>query len=133
MKLPEEILFLTVEDVVFLHARGIDLYGGAHGTRDLGLVESAALAAQQTFGGQFLCTTLEEIAATYWYNLANNHGFIDGNKRVALRAADVFLARNGFDLELQPDKAAEVTEGVASGKISKGELIEIVRRSIRPL
>jgi death-on-curing protein len=133
MSAPEEITFLSVEDVIYLHKKGIELYGGSHVVRDLGLVESATMAAQQSFGGNFLCSDLAEMAATYWFNLAKNHGFIDGNKRVALRAADVFLAQNDFDLNLTPDKAAEVTADVAASKMSKDELIDLVRNSIRPI
>lgn len=129
----EELVFLTLDDVVELHRRGIELYGGSHGARDLGLVESATMAAQQSFGGEFLCKDLAEMAATYWYNLAKNHGFIDGNKRVALRAADVFLALNGFDLDLTADEAAEITENLAASALTKEQLIELTRASIRPI
>ena len=130
MKPAEDTVFLTVDEVIYLHGRGIDLYGGSHGIRDFGLVESATLAAQQSFGGEFLCQSIEEMATTYWFNLANNHGFIDGNKRVALRAADVFLARNGFDLNLSQEEAAVTTERVAAGEVSKLELLEIVKQSV---
>lgn len=129
----EELVFLTLDDVVELHRRGIELYGGSHGARDLGLVESATMAAQQSFGGEFLCKDVAEMAATYWYNLAKNHGFIDGNKRVALRAADVFLALNGFDLDLTADEAAEITENLAASALTKEQLIELTRASIRPI
>jgi len=72
----QEIRFLSVEQVIQLHADAIRLYGGDPGMRDFGLVESATLAPQQTWGGEFLCKDIAEMAATYWYNLTSNHGFV---------------------------------------------------------
>jgi death-on-curing protein len=129
---PSEIRFLTVEQVVQLHADGIRLYGGDPGIRDYGLVESATLAPQQTWGGEFLCKDIAEMAATYWYNLTSNHGFVDGNKRVGLAACDVFLLMNQLDLSLSDTgEAIEVALKVASSEMTKEELTELLRAQIR--
>jgi len=60
----EEPRFLTLDEVLSLHADGIANFGGDPGVRDLGLIESATMAAQQTWGGEFLCSDLAEMAAT---------------------------------------------------------------------
>jgi death-on-curing protein len=88
--------FLTVEDVLELHARSLDRFGGGEGIRDRGLLESAVAAPQAGFGGQFAHSDLYEMAAAYAFHIAQNQPFVDGNKRAGLGAALVFLvSRNG--------------------------------------
>lgn len=89
--------FLTVADVVGIHAILIRRYGGARGVRDPGALE-AALFRPQT--GYYLDIVAE--AAALMESLAVNHPFIDGNKRVAFAAADVFLRINGWRLRRAP-------------------------------
>src|SRR5260370_25126453 len=76
--------------------RRIELVGGSCGVRDQGAVESAVFRPQT---GYYNC--IEEEAAALMESLGNNHGFIDGNKRIAFTAADVFLRRNGFYLAVE--------------------------------
>lgn len=64
--------FLSVEQVVRLHANQIDAYGGQHGVRDQGLLESAVAQPAAMFGGQFLCADLAEMAASYLFHIACN-------------------------------------------------------------
>ena len=90
--------FLELDDVFDLHADGIQRYGGDRGIRDQGLIESAVAVPRQSFGGEYLHTTLFEMAAAYAFHLAENQAFVDGNKRVGLAAATAFLAMNGYDL-----------------------------------
>lgn len=83
--------YLSVGDVLEMHARLIDAYGGAHGLRDPGALE-AALFRPQT--GYYADVVAE--AAALLESLAINHPFLDGNKRIAFAAADVFLRLNGL-------------------------------------
>lgn len=78
-----EPLFLTLDEVLEIHQQQIDLYGGSHGLRDPGALESAVATPQCTFGDEYLHTTIWEMAAAYLYHLVENHPFIDGNKRSA--------------------------------------------------
>lgn len=87
--------FLTVAEVYRMQHRLIELFGGRYGVRDHGAVEAAVFRPQT---GYYNC--IEEEAAALMESLVNNHGFIDGNKRIAFTAADVFLRRNGFYLEV---------------------------------
>ncbi|MBN2475130.1 MAG: type II toxin-antitoxin system death-on-curing family toxin [Pirellulales bacterium] len=89
--------FLSVEDVLVLHANQIGLYGGDQGVRALGLLESAITQPQATFGGQVLHEFPFEMAAAYFFHILQNHPFIDGNKRTGTVAALVFLDLNGIE------------------------------------
>lgn len=90
----EDPEFLTVDDVIDLHRDQIEQYGGDPGIRDRGLIEAAVAMPQQSFGGQFLHVDLFEMAAAYAFHLAESQAFLDGNKRVGLAAAYVFLELN---------------------------------------
>ncbi|HYQ81440.1 MAG TPA: Fic family protein, partial [Anaeromyxobacteraceae bacterium] len=72
--------FLTLDEVLALHADQIGRYGGSPGLRDLGLLESALAAPRATFGGEHLHGSLPEMAAAYLFHLVRNHPFVDGNK-----------------------------------------------------
>jgi len=90
--------YLALEDALYIHAEQLRLFGGAEGIRDFGLIESALLRPQTGYYAD-----LVEQAAALWESLAMNHGFIDGNKRVAFACMDIFLGLNGARLEAQPD------------------------------
>src|SRR6202165_2990017 len=82
--------YLTVAEVLAMHADQIERYGGSHGVRDPGLLE-AALYRQQT---GYYADLIEE-AAALWESLSQNHAFLDGNKPTAFAATYTFLAING--------------------------------------
>lgn len=82
--------YLTIEDALAIHAEQIETFGGSAGVRDRGLIEAALLRPQTGYYGDVI-----EEAAALWESLAMNHGFVDGNKRVALACTEVFLEANG--------------------------------------
>jgi death on curing protein len=84
------LIFLTLDHVLRLHDREIQLFGGSNGIRDIKLIESAIAQPHQAFGGEYFHKTLAEMAAAYLFHLAKNHGFVDGNKRIAFVAALTF-------------------------------------------
>ena len=129
----DEPLFLTVGEVLRLHDTQLDLYGGRPGLRDPGLLRSALAMPSMTFSGEFLHPDVFEMAAAYLFHLARDHPFNDGNKRVALHAAYVFLALNGFRLDAEPEQLYDLTMAVASGRIGKSEAAALFRRSSSPL
>src|SRR5205807_8793046 len=86
--------YLTVAEVLAMHDDQIERYGGSPGVRDQGLLE-AALYRPQT--GHY--ADLIEEAAALWESLAQNHSFVDGNKRTAFAAMYTFLAINGLRSE----------------------------------
>lgn len=93
------ILYLTPQQVLFIHARLIETTGGAHGLRDLGLLQSAVVQPQTTFDGADLYPDLWHKAAALLESLAQNHPFVDGNKRTAITATAMFLRQNGYALQ----------------------------------
>ena len=84
--------YLTVAEVLAMHADQIQLYGGSHGIRDQGLLEAALFRPQTGYYADLI------EAAALWESLAQNHAFIDGNKRTAFAATYTFLAINGARL-----------------------------------
>jgi death-on-curing protein len=85
--------YLTVAEVLAMHADLIERYGGSHGVRDQGLLEAALYRPQTGYYADLI-----EEAAALWESLAQNHPFIDGNKRTAFAATYTFLAINGARL-----------------------------------
>jgi len=126
MKEPE---FLTLAEVVDLHRRLIDEYGGAPGIRDLGLLEAALAIPQATFGGQYLHGSVFEMAAAYLYHLCRDHPFVDGNKRASLAATLVFLSLNGIETEGFDEETLYIlTTRAASGEATKSMISEELAR-----
>ena len=93
-------LYLTLDELLLLHAALIARHGGAPGVRDTGLVESALARARSGYYG-----SLSEQAAALLQSFAMNHAFVDGNKRVAWAASMVFLRMNGYRLKVSADDA----------------------------
>ena len=122
-------IFLTLAQVLCLHARQIERFGGDPGVRDLKLVESAVAQPQQGFGGEFFHKTLAEIAAAYLFHLVQNHGFIDGNKRAGAAAALVFLELNGIDTDpIDDDEMESLTLAIACGQADKSAAAQFFAR-----
>lgn len=95
-----QIYFLDLEQVLVIHTDQIERYGGSHGLRDLGLLESAIYRPQTTFGGQDLYPSIFNKAAALFQSLIMNHPFVDGNKRTATTSVLVFLETNGYSLKV---------------------------------
>ena len=117
-------IFLSVDDVLAVHLRVIQEFGGDSGLRDRGMLESAVAMPQAVFGGQELHPGLASKAAAYHFHLCSNHPFVDGNKRVAVATAELFLILNGFELSASDDEIEEMTLGVARGEMSKDQVVE---------
>ena len=116
-----------MQDVLAVHQRQLERFGGAPGIRDAGLIE-AALARPQSGYYQDL---IEE-AAALWESLTMNHGFIDGNKRVGLAMTDVFLRINGLKLSATSDETLSFVIGSLEAKSFEKNLLEAwLRRHTR--
>lgn len=90
--------FLTLADVLAIHIDQVERYGGSHGLRDAGLLEAALFRPQTGYYEDTIAQT-----AALWESLAQNHPFIDGNKRTAFACAYTFLVINGFDITATAD------------------------------
>ncbi|MBE9031714.1 type II toxin-antitoxin system death-on-curing family toxin [filamentous cyanobacterium LEGE 11480] len=124
--------FLTLEDILRLHTRQIERFGGSSDVRDMGLLESAIAQPAASFSGELLHPTLPAQAAAYLYHIAKNHPFIDGNKRTAFAVADVFIRINRFRLSLSPSQVYELVIQVAQSDITKTALTERLEETIVP-
>jgi len=102
--------YLTVAEVLAMHADQIERYGGSHGVRDPGLLE-AALFRQQT---GYYADLIEE-AAALWESMSQNHPFINGNKRTAFAATYTFLAINGAQLTADAQETKDFVLGLYEG------------------
>lgn len=122
-------LFLTLDEVLGIHADQIRRYEGRPGLRDLSLLQSAIAMPETTFEGEFLHGTVFEMAAAYLFHVARNHPFVDGNKRAALMCALVFLGLNGQRLDADPADLFELVDGVAAGGVDKAEVSVFLRRN----
>ena len=121
--------FLSVEDVLALHAMSLERFGGDTGIRDLGLVESAIAQPQASYEGQWLHDGLAEMAAAYLYSLVSNHAFVDGNKRIGVFAALQFLELNGYPIGGEYTRELTMlTLGVARGEVKKPVVVEALGR-----
>jgi len=125
-------VFLTLDEVLALHADQIDRYGGRLGVRAVELLESALAVPATTFGGRYLHGDLYEMAAAYLFHLVKNHPFVDGNKRTGLMAMLVFLGLNGLRIEASEDELADLVLAAADGRISKAEIAVFVKDHARP-
>ena len=122
-----KVRFLSLEQVLALHADQIERYGGGLGVRDLGLLQSALAMPKASFSGQYLHPTLHEMAAAYLFHLVQNHPFLDGNKRIGLAATIAFLGLNDTWLEADPTELLETVMKVARGEIGKPEIAVFLR------
>jgi death-on-curing protein len=116
--------FLSVSDVLLLHANQIDLYGGELGVRDWGLLASAVAQPQATMGGELLHKFPFGTAAAYLFHLVQNHSFVDGNKRTGAVSALVFLDLNDIEFEASLGSLYELTMAVATGQADKVRIAE---------
>ena len=115
--------YLSLGEIVDLHQALLAQTGGATGIRDLGMRESALAQPRATFGGTDLHPTLVQKAAALGFSLTLNHPFVDGNKRVAHAAMEVFLLLNGLDLNATIDEQERVMLDLADGRITREQLI----------
>ena len=123
---PDDPYFLSVADILGLHRRQIERYGGTKGLRDLGLLQSAVSLPAASFDGAWLHGSLEEMAAAYLFHVCQNHPFLDGNKRTAAMAMLVFLRVNGLQPTFTEDELVDLTLGIAAGKRTKAEAAVVI-------
>jgi death-on-curing protein len=121
--------YITLDEAVHIHDRLIKAFGGASGVRDPGLIEAALLRPQT---GYYADPTEE--AAALWESLAMNHGFIDGNKRVAYACLELFLQMNGVDIVSDNDELEKfIYTNLEAGTFRKDVLDAFLRTHTAPL
>jgi len=128
-----KLIPLSIDDLLKIHTLLIRETGGSNGVRDQGLLESALALPFATFGGHELYPSIGEKTAAVGFSLLKNHGFIDGNKRIAVAAMDVFLLTNGYCLQLATDDAERMILDAAASIVSREQFSAWVKTHIHPL
>jgi death-on-curing protein len=123
--------FLSLAEVLEFHEDLIRSFGGKPGIRDLALLESAVAMPQSGSGKEHFHDFPFAMAAAYAYHIAQNHPFIDGNKRTALAAALVFLEINGYPILGGEDELEAATRKVASGKMDKDGFAGMLKKTYK--
>jgi death-on-curing protein len=123
-------LYLSVEQVLQIHELQIENFGGSADLRDEGALESAVARPAMTFGGEDLYPDVPSKAAALMHSLVMNHAFVDGNKRVGITTAELFLRLNGFRLDAGDSHLEELTLTVARGELDAEALAIWFRQRI---
>lgn len=126
--------YLTFEQILFLHNRGIQRYGGSYGFRGKEgqeFLESAVARPMATAFGQDLYPSLFEKVAGLVHSLVQNHPFIDGNKRVAFYAMAMMLEVNGYELTASSDAAYRVVMKIAKGEWDVPKIAKWIQKNAR--
>jgi death-on-curing protein len=123
--------YLTFGEVLELYKQVMQLSGGGVGIRDMAGLESALAQPRQTFGGQDLHPSLADKAATLCHSIVQNHPFLDGNKRTAHAALEVFLLLNGYEIKALVDEQEKIMLDMASGHIDRAGFTVWVASHIR--
>ena len=116
-----EIRFLTVKQVKAIHQQQILTFGGSSGILDEGKLESAVFRAQN-LSNYNREATIYDLAAAIGWGIANNHAFVDGNKRTAFVVMAVFLEINGMMVRASEVDVVNIMLAVASNQISQEQL-----------
>jgi len=128
----DEVLFLSVDDVLDLHNDQLRLFGGSAGLRDRNALESAVATPTSTFDGAFLHDDLFHMAAAYAFHIAENQPFVDGNKRTALNAALVFLDINGWTVSDPDERLYDAMISLSARALDKRGLADLFRQLAVP-
>lgn len=124
-------LYLSVEQLLRIHAQQASRFGGATGVRDEGALEAAVARPQATFGGEDLYPDLAAKAAALLHSLVASHPLVDGNKRTAAMAAELLLLFNGYELAATDDMFEEVVMATARGQLDAEALAIWIRQRIQ--
>jgi len=110
---------IWIDDAVLLavHDEQLAEHGGAPGTRDIGLFESATARPRNL--AHYGRPDAADLAAAYGFGIASNHAFIDGNKRTAFVAVELFLALNGLELRADDGECVTTMLDVAAGQMDE--------------
>ena len=114
----QQVIFLSIEEVVFIQERMIAIGGGSDGILDIELLHSAVERPKASFGGSYLYKSTLEMGAAMLQSLVKNHSFIDGNKRTAFFATLLFFEKNGLQFNIAGSEIVSFMVGVATKSVS---------------
>jgi len=127
----EPWIWVLPEAISDLHKKQLQQHGGFDGVRDQGALESAL--ARPEMLAHYGTPDAAALAAAYAHGIARNHGFIDGNKRTAWLAANVFLEKNGYALTANEADAIRTMQALAAGEVGEDAFAQWLRERIKRL
>ena len=127
-----EPVWLTFEIIEAIHNRQLSEHGGLSGIRDRSMLESALERARHKYAYRELDTDLATLAAAYAFGLARNHPFLDGNKRTAAVACELFLELNSHYLLASDAELYPLFLTLAAGELDEQALTDWLREHSRP-
>ncbi len=127
---PPVWVWLHAQVMLAVHEEQLAEHGGGSGVRDQGLFESALSRPLSLLA--YGDPDVAALAAAYGFGLARNHPFVDGNKRTAFVAVELFLALNGWDLMASDAECVLTTLALAAGDLSEDEFAHWLRTHIQP-
>jgi len=119
-----KVKYINLEEILRLHFQIVEDFGGSHGVRDEGRLNSVVRAPKQIVFGEEQYPSLYEKAAVYLRNIIGDHPFTDGNKRTAVTVCGIFLARNNVNLRANPKDLEDFTIQVATDHLKIDEIAE---------
>lgn len=126
----KHINYITLEVLLAIHDSMVEEYGGSHGIRDLGLIESALARPQATYAEEDLYPSILDKAAALFHSLMFNHAFVDGNKRTTITTTARFLSINGYDLIASDEEFVAFPLKVENNHLSIEEIAEWLNEHI---
>ena len=120
---------ITKAIVLRLHELSIIKYGGSHGIRDEGLMESAIARPYQTFGGEDLYPTVFEKAAAIVESIIINHPFVDGNKRTGYLAMLAILGESKVEINVSNDDIYTFVIQISTGEAKFEQIVEWLKQN----
>lgn len=123
-------VWIDPDALLAVHDELLNEHGGAGGIRDQGAFESALARPKNLVA--YGKPDAADLAAAYAFGVARNHAFVDGNKRTAFVALELFLHLNGYQLTAEDAQCVLVTLSVASGSLSEAKLSDWIRRNMEP-
>lgn len=122
------VQYLTTDEVLYLHQALVDQFGGLAGVRDLGLVESAVARPQAGFGDFEAYPDVFLKGAVLGFSLLKNHASLDGNKRTAIGAMELFLEKNGFRIIAKNNERFRLAHDIEDSSLPEDKIAQWLKK-----
>jgi death on curing protein len=123
-------IWLDGDVLLAVHDEQLAEHGGQAGVRDMALFDSALARAQQV--AAYGTPDVSALAAAYGYGISRNHPFLEGNKRTAFVAVELFLMLNGYRLTASDVDCVIVMLEVAAGNITELDFTAWIHKHLVP-
>lgn len=118
----DKIIFISIEEVVVIHEKMIEIGGGSESIRDIESIHYSVERPKATFVGKYLHQSILDMGSALLQSLVKNHPFVDGNKRTAFFSALRFFDRNGKKFKLDSSEITEFMVKVVAESLTVGEI-----------